>query len=323
VLQSPAFLRAVPLSETQPHLLFAGFGEMGSEIFIQAALCAFALPGHRLLATVLDERSEKSTLSADMKYSHIRNLTDLRILACSFEPVDPEVRKAIKAALTDARPPHAVIVALGSDDIALNVAVQFRRILDELAMLSVPIFVRLREKNKLGAFLARVEGKSAGVDRLLPFGDLAELTAPQVLLNEETDLLARAAHEVFLKLSAHNLTADVPWSSLPEYFKQQNIDFADHIPVKLRALGYDPGAKLLPDSFSAAEIEKLAEIEHWRWSLSLKARGWSYGSVQDNSARLHPLLVDWSETPEDVKERNRNMVRSIPEILKRTMARNG
>jgi hypothetical protein len=45
--------------------------------------------------------------------------------------------------------------------------------------------------------------------------------------------------------------------------------------------------------------------------------------VQDNSARLHPLLVDWSETPEDVKERNRNMVRSIPEILKRTMARNG
>jgi TrkA-N domain/RyR domain len=323
MLQSPAFLRAVPVSETQPNLLFAGFGEMGSEIFIQAALCAFALPGRRLFAIALDERSEKSTLSADMKYSHIRSLTDLRVLACSFEPLDPDVRKTLKAALTDDRPPHAVIVALGSDEVALNVAVQFRKILDEVAMKSVPIFVRLREKNKLGAFLAQVEGKSAGVDRLLPFGDLAELTAPRVLLDEEADLLARAAHEVFLKLPTDNLTANVPWSNLPEYFKQQNIDFANHIPVKLRALGYDPGAKNLPDTFSAEEIETLAEIEHWRWSLGLKARGWDYGAVQDNSARLHPLLVDWAEIPEDVKERNRNMVRSIPEILKRTMARSG
>jgi hypothetical protein len=178
------------------------------------------------------------------------------------------------------------------------------------------VFVRLKESNKLGAFLAAVEDKQAGTPRLVPFGDLAQLTTPEALLDERSDMLARAVHEVFLSAHGTDLTADEPWAKLPERLKLQNREFANHIATKLAALGYAigaPGGGVT--AFSEEEVNAFAQMEHWRWSLALKAQGWRYAETRDNTAQLHPLLVEWNNLPEAAKEENRKMVRRIPDIL--------
>jgi hypothetical protein len=120
---------------------------------------------------------------------------------------------------------------------------------------------------------------------------------------------------MYLKDAPPRQASSVPWEKLPERFKQSNRAFTDHIQTKLNALGM----RLLPLKgerivFTDAEIEKLAEMEHYRWSIAQRAAGWRHGAVRNDYLRQHPLLVDWSALPESAKQGNRDMVRGIPAI---------
>ncbi len=316
MLSSSAFRSAVGLSVSNPHLVVAGFGVMGAEVLVQAVLGAFALPGRRVSATILDQHGEAAAETAVMKCSHLAEIADLRFMPATFSLEANKARASIDTLLREGTVPHAVIVALGDDDVALHTALDMRYSLDANGKADIPVFVRLKESDKLGAFLASVEGGETKRPRLVPFGDLAGITTPEALLDERGDVLARAVHEVFLAAHGTDLTADEPWPRLPEHFKQQNRAFADHISTKLAAIGYAIGS---PNEtkvvFHEDEVNALARMEHWRWSLTLRAHGWRYAETRDNTARRHPLLVDWEALPESAKEVNRKMVREIPNIL--------
>lgn len=316
MLGSPAFRSAVGLSQSNPNLIIAGFGVMGAEVLVQAVLGTFALPGHRVSAAILDRRGDAAAAMAAMKCSHLGEIADLKFVPATFSLDSDKARSSIDALLREGVAPHAVIVALGDDDDALHTALDMRHSLDANGKADVPVFLRLKDSNKLGAFFAAMEDRQTRKPRLIPFGDLAGVTTPEALLDERGDVLARAVHEIFLAAHGTDLTADEPWTRLPEHFKQQNREFADHIGTKLAAIGYQvgpsTGTKIV---FSQDEVEALARMEHWRWSLSLRAHGWRYAETRDNTARKHPLLVDWGALPEDAKEINRKMVREIPNIL--------
>jgi hypothetical protein len=315
MLQSPAFINVISRSDMNPHMMFAGFGQMGSEVLVQAALCNFALPGRRVAATILDSRGEISAATVEAKCSHIGDVTDLTQVPCSFAFDDTAARSTIERLLVESAPPLAVVVALATDDIALHSALEIRRCLDRVGRPDTPVFVRLREKHKLGAFLSAVERRN-NTERLVPFGDFGALTKPSMLLDESNDKVARATHEIFLKYPADSNAAIMSWMELPEMFKQQNRDFANYIPIVLWQLRLcmESGA-VSPFLFTDEQIETLAEMEHWRWSLVLKAHGWRWGSTRSRDGRLHPLLLEWTDLPESAKMSNRNMVRRIPEIL--------
>jgi hypothetical protein len=105
---------------------------------------------------------------------------------------------------------------------------------------------------------------------------------------------------------------------LPERFKQSNRALADHMPVLLRLGGYRlaPGdAAIAP--FEADLIETLARAGHWRWCVEQWAAGWTYAPRRDDVRKLHPLLREWNEIPEDVRAWNRDLVRRIPAIVKK------
>jgi hypothetical protein len=69
-----------------------------------------------------------------------------------------------------------------------------------------------------------------------------------------------------------------------------------------------------PVDFTRAEIEELAELEHERWMHERLAAGWARGP-RDDAARTHPSLVPWDELDEPEKEKDREVVRTIPELL--------
>jgi hypothetical protein len=68
-------------------------------------------------------------------------------------------------------------------------------------------------------------------------------------------------------------------------------------------------------TFTEDEIEIMAKMEHARWNEERLRDGWRWGKKRDIIKKTSPYLVGWSELPEDAKERDRQTVRKIPELL--------
>jgi len=316
LLGSEAFLRAMPQADTpSPHLLVCGFGRMGAELIVRAARCNFALPGQRLSATVLDRGGAASVASAEIKSPHFREIADIEFRACTFAMENASWHETVRTALNE-RMPFAVVIALSADDVALHSATELRKILDESECFGLPVFVRVWEQARLAEFLAQLEGQSAWPDRLMPFGDLASLTSPAILLDQSLDALARALHRVWLEsVPDKSSPAAVSWEKLPEFYKQANRVSADYIPIRLRYCGMSLRAGAEPWlTFSDAEVEALAALEHWRWCVEMRSLGWRYSQERDNLRKRHDRMAEWDALPEEAKAYNREMARRIPEI---------
>jgi CRP-like cAMP-binding protein len=134
----------------------------------------------------------------------------------------------------------------------------------------------------------------------------------------------------------------VAYEKLSEHVKEQNRDLVREIPKKLAAAGYvmqQLAAGESPTQFAEDEIELLAEREHDRWVRLKLAQGWSHAPSRDEEGHRHPDLVPWRELqpeerqrrygmegasrvgpgalPEEVKQKDRALIRSIGSILAR------
>jgi len=315
LLRSDAFQQPAPDLMPRPHLLFAGFGQMGAEVLVRAALCNFALPSQKLSATILDERGAASLASAQVRAAGVTEIADVNFTPCQFAPDDLSWQETAASELS-VKLPLAVIVALRDDEVALNTAMRLRKMLDGMGAFGCPVYVRVRQQQKLGEFLSLLETQSLFHDRLKPFGSLSHLTTPAALLDQTLDVLARAAHQVWLEENAgSDSPAAVPWEKLSEFHKQNSRALADFIPVRLRCCGYrlkdGQAAQAVLDE---STVEKLAALEHWRWCQELRALGWRYAESRDDFLKRHNRLVDWDTLPDGVKEYNRGMARKLPRI---------
>lgn len=110
-----------------------------------------------------------------------------------------------------------------------------------------------------------------------------------------------------------------PWESLDEDLKDSNRQQADHMEVKLRAIGLttSTGSTALPvNSFTPEEIEILARMEHARWNGERFLAGWSHAPGEKSvEHKTSPWLVGWDDLPEDIRERDRDAVRNIPHLV--------
>ena len=111
-----------------------------------------------------------------------------------------------------------------------------------------------------------------------------------------------------------------PWKELDGQVRDMNRQQADHIAVKLRALGCrivanssgeDAAAFVMSDD----EIETLAITEHRRGAASRRLSGWRFGATRDNTEKLHPDLVPWDDLDEATREYDREPVRNLPQLL--------
>ena len=315
LLRCDVFQQPLPQTMPQPHLLFAGFGQMGAEVLVRAALCNFALPSQSLSAVILDERGPASIASAQVRAAGIEKIADIRFRPCQFTPDDLSWQADALDEISN-QPPLAVVVALRDDDVALNTAMHFRKMLDALGWFGCPVFVRVRQQQKLGEFLSRLEAQTLFGDRLRPFGSLSTLTNPAALLDESLDILARAAHQVWLDENAQSGSpAAVPWEKLSEFHKQNNRALADFIPIRLRCCSYRvKDGRATPVTLDETDVEWLASLEHSRWRRELQAMGWRYADVRDDFLKRHDRLVEWEALPDNVKEYNRAMARKLPQI---------
>ncbi|MFI8523655.1 RyR domain-containing protein [Promicromonospora sukumoe] len=136
--------------------------------------------------------------------------------------------------------------------------------------------------------------------------------------------IARSVHHVYLRNQLERgvgwgeVPAMVRWEDLPDDLRASNRGWVVGLPARLSRMGAtiaprDGAAEVV---FEGAELDRLAEAEHELWESVRVAQGWRTGPVRDDAARVHPMIgMPWSELPEANREKDRDVVRLLPEIL--------
>jgi len=142
--------------------------------------------------------------------------------------------------------------------------------------------------------------------------------------------LAQLIHEEFVRaekpVRPHDDPAMKPWRDLREVLRESNRQQADHIAIKLRAIGCDvvpetdPRPAVIrfaePDQGRGGEVELMAMMEHERWNAERWMDGWTYAPApKDLAKKTNPSLVPWAELSDKVQEYDRKAVRFMPELL--------
>ncbi len=91
-----------------------------------------------------------------------------------------------------------------------------------------------------------------------------------------------------------------------------DLDLLGYSLVPLRRWGA-PVVELTDD-----EVTRLAEREHERWRADRQAAGWTWAATRDNVAKHNPLLVAWSDVPDDARRMNIDAARALPAMLARS-----
>ncbi|MDH7487216.1 MAG: NAD-binding protein [Anaerolineae bacterium] len=323
----PPFDEAGPAPATPPHLLVVGLGRMGQSLVVRAARHWRERQGTadtRLRITIVDREAERKVQTLGLRYPQLAQVCEL--IPRQMDIRWPEYQRA--EFLFDPQgcsDVTAIYICLGDDSAGLTAGLT---LLQKLRGRAIPIVVRMSDEAGLATLLRRAEGEGGAFANLHAFGLLDRTCRPELLLGGTHEMLARAIHEEYVRHQAEqgqtpeSNPSMVPWDELPEGLKESNRRQADHIGVKLRAVGC--AIAPLTDweaerfQFTAEEVERMAEMEHQRFVEERRRAGWTYApGPKDLERRTSPDLVPWDELPASEKEKDRHTVRELPRLLAR------
>ena len=295
-----------------PHVLILGLHGVGLPLVLRVAgawrRSAAGKAGERLRLTLVDQDATAHAAELRDRHPEIDSVCDLRALADTNDVGEPATTS---------------YVCRSDETAALTTALALRA----GAGCAGPVVVAVADEDSGVARALRAEGRA--LEGIHAFGVLSHALTPDLLEHSETEVLARAKHEEYLRAEARRGHTDptqspslLPWAELPDSLKESNRRFADGISNKLQdsrcilvpaplADPDDPGF-----AFNAEEVEALAIKEHDRWVEDLQRDGWRpTNGTKDPKRKLHPLLVPWDQLSEDDKNRDRDPVREVPAML--------
>ncbi|WP_116119836.1 NAD-binding protein [Archangium gephyra] len=299
------------------HLCVVGFGQMGESVAMQAARLTHLANGSRLRVTIVDRKAEERRQRFLGRCPGFTEVADLDVLEGDVEYA--EVLARLEAWGQD---PHRLLdIVVCFDDDRRGLACGLT-LVERLRGRRVPVRVRMSHEAGMSA-LVHGSGEGRWNGRISVFGMLDRLCTRESILGETLDLLARTAHTDYLrrKLAEGEVLGTRPslreWPELDEFFRESNRQQADHIPVKLRAVGcrIEPAASDTGGfAFTPEEVELLARMEHDRWCARYLLDGWRKGP-RDDVGKTHPCLVPWADLEETYRDNDRAAIRQIPELL--------
>jgi hypothetical protein len=320
-----------------------GVGTLGMALVVGAVRSWLALyvasrgdgrgaPPVRPRITLVDREAERRREWLHVEFPQFDRYCDL--VPIELDVTSPQFRRADFVLDGDGRPDAGgVYVCLDDDGSSLTAALALHERAQDAARRHEgseppPVVVRLRR----GAGLAQLLGAPADGDhgRAQPYGSLRafallDLTCtPEFLLGRtRTEQLARALHGVYVRMrteagdTVETNPSMAAWDDLPEALKESNRRQAEHARVKLRTVGYEyaePGDDAEPISLSEDQVQWLARMEHDRFEAERRFEGWTEGP-RDPLAKTTPYLVDWERLPDEIREYDVELVRSLPGAL--------
>jgi voltage-gated potassium channel Kch len=308
-------VRIRPETEQVVQLVVLGFGLMGEAVLTRAALIGHYANLKPIRAIIIDRKANRKEKFFRQRYPHFTNVADARFKEWDVEELETVTQIAALCGDT-AQTISTIVIAFGDPPRGLSTASSLRDVLGT----SVPIRHRLNDGSGFAEFLP--------LNRIREAGYVPDGRKSGVWPGSELDMIASTLHVNYLaklpaaeRSSPENRSA-YPWDCLDDDLIDSNRQAADHIPVKLRAVGCHSTTRAnqkdlgeLVDHFEKDEIELLAKLEHRRWMAERFMAGWSLGP-KDVAKRLSPYLVEWEALPPDIQEYDRNFVRIIPGLLK-------
>jgi hypothetical protein len=302
-------------------IVVVGFGPIGEAILTRAALSGHFANLKPLRAIVVDLDAERAETSFRTRYPQFYQVVDIAFLQLDAD--EPSTQSRIAELCSDpAQTVSTVVISIDDAHRALLLASAMRERLDS----NVPIRVLIRDDSGLAELLPIQSANTGPASPITVFGLIREGIAAKTWAHDDLDTMAKALHKDYVqKLSEPQRIwpgnpSAAPWDLLSEELRESNRQAADHIPVKLRALGYHVAPKggmdlaPLAPAFTTDEVETLAKMEHRRWMAERFLAGWIRGP-KDTAKRINPYLVEWEELPDDIKQYDRNSVNLIPVLL--------
>jgi hypothetical protein len=312
----------LPISPDDPRhlqLLVVGFGRLGQCVALQAARIGHCANLLRPRITVIDTRAEERAREFYCRYPQFGNVCEVDLLQA--DSYDPQVLARIAAWAHDESSITTIVVCLDDDSRSLSCALTID---ERLGPHEIPILVRLSEETGLASLLETPREDGNAPCLLRAFGMVSHVSSREILFREKLDTLARFIHANYLesipaeRASPETIPSHRPWDRLPHHFKESNRQQADHIAVKLRAIGCfssaEPARDAEPVEFTTEEVERMSKMEHARWNAERWLDGWKLGP-SDKANKISPYLVPWEELDEEIREYDRRAVRDIPRQL--------
>jgi hypothetical protein len=142
---------------------------------------------------------------------------------------------------------------------------------------------------------------------------------------ENLERLAIAIHELFnqKQLERHpDQALSYPrFADLPDSLKYSNLRQARSIADKLALMGWEMRPKNsdgeLVTEIPEDVVEALAVFEHHEWVKERLSSGWVSGEEKDADKKITPYLRPYDELSDEIKELDRDTLRSIPVLLGR------
>jgi len=347
----PPFGETDQVRGSPPHLLLVGLGSVGRSLVVHAARRwrerhrreRFAAnhqdvtlsgsegqsPGQsqqsgeaRLRITVVDREADHKTETLLLRYPQLPQVCEL--IPAEMDIRWPEFHRARFLYDPDGRcTVTAIYVCLDNEPLGLAAGLT---LLQRLRGQEIPIVVRMASEAGLATLLDRAEEDGGGFANLHAFALLDRTCQPDLLLGGTHEILARAIHEDYVRHQAEvgetpqTNRSMVAWDELPESLKESNRRQADHIGVKLKAVGCGIAPLTAWDAesfqFTPEEVELMARMEHERFVEERLRAGWRPGP-KDPARKTSPHLVPWKQLSEEIKELDRNPVRGLPRFLAR------
>ena len=296
------------------HIVIVGLGPGAQAVLRHALTLGQDATSAGPTVTILASESEMAAASLLKQDGISAYIANFRLVPCDITSGMPDA--ALDTMLDDAPPAVMVCVCL-ADDAAVTVGIALSRQAELRKWPDFCIAVHQGREDRFLQLLAR-ENTAAGHTRLRPFGGLLPTGTLRRLQTEIDDALPRAVHAHYLEMMRRTGGPGgtrVAWDDLPENVRHANRAAADHMAVKLAAIDCRiVGGLASPFAFTETEIDDLARMEHRRWSGERLLRGWRLGD-RDNDRRLHPDLKPFEELDEDGREKDRDAVRAIPDVL--------
>ncbi len=308
-------------SDKQVHLIIAGMGTMGRQVLLQALQIGHYANGLPIQISCIDKVEEGNKQAVISSIPEIEQFDNVSFHQMGLDSmyfirfVEKELKKENQFV--------SLLIATKEDTHGFNVALQVRHALWRNAT-TLKIYVHISQNRVYKSLIdeMRDDSKSDISDDIYPFGTDNFLSSAEYLENAEYDNLARALHYNYLK-GCGKKPQDDPWEKLIESNRASNRYQADHIDVKIRAMGIDintiPKDKLrafLDEKLqNKALVEHLAELEHNRWLINRSLDGYIYGEIKNNQKKIHPLLTEWQNISETDKSYNIKHIEDLKELV--------
>ncbi len=306
----------------QPHIVIVGLGEMGSNLVVHAARRWRSIrgdDGSRFKVTVVDDDADRHVAALCERYPRLEDVCEMRAHRMALDSVGFARADFLQDPNGDCDV-TSVYVCVGHDAAGLSAALHLRR---RLGTRDVPIVVRTTQSGGLGTLVRGGDDEVAYGD-LSVFGLVDLVCRPDVLLEGQNEVLARAIHEDYVRRqreggeTPETNPSMVEWERLPDPLRESNRRQAADIGRKLTAVGCDVEPLIdwdaPPLAFAPDEVELLAVMEHDRWWEERAVGGWTLGA-KDVERKTSPYLVPYGDLPEEIKDYDRDTVRAMPAFL--------